>query len=715
MVRKAEKYTNNLVTSKDLDIELVGREAIDYSKLYNSTLKVPQSFVVTTLCFDDFLTANNLVSQISGILKEVRPFIRETAEKASQKIQKLIDTAPIPELVVENIVSTYKTMFKHDPYLELQLSQLVEEKYVPEELRYKRYYDIKGLEGFIFAIKEGWKTLFDTEAIELRANGYYKGPLSIAIIVKKMVLSEISGFAYSFPPITKEKNTIEIHSMFGLWNPNNTESADIYKVDVATGEIIEKSIVEQDHMYVRSGKRDADLNIKVEISKEWKRRQTLEDELILDVSKNLLLAEQAYKSPVRLTWGIEGGEIYISNVDLMIREEKQSQSINKSKEKGKNSKKGKYKYNDSNIEFEDETLEDLNDEISELVTEITNSTTAGSPTSETGEGKSSLDELHNEILQIVNENKDVIDKEVLLEKKRDLKLINTKHSGLITTLKPVQLTEKLDLKYSLSFDITGLNPTNLNALEYFDSAFLDGTNLIVQNDKLPEKILEDNSQVNKYIESLSIDLSTYLKNLAPKELIYQFSNVSEIEYDKLGLKYSGEHIGDERFIEYPESLAIEALGVKKALRDNSFSIVHISFPSIRNTNNLKALISIANSQGLGRVKDQLKLYAEIGIPSFVHDFENLGKDIIDGVIINYENIVKLYSYRQTIRDVDHDIVLRVIEDIVKHAKKIKAEVYIKVNGIDERVFKKLIEFKPDGFIFLNFPDEQKLLVMRENK
>ncbi len=692
MIRKASNYIRFLDQLTDTDGELVGREAVFFSNIYRTNLKVPASFVVTTLCFDDFLTANNLVGPLVSILKQVKPFVRESAENASQQIANIIFTARIPDLVVEEIVNAYNIIDhgKNNTFVSLELSHILEGRYIPLSLRDKDPAEICGAEALVNKIKFLWFELFTPEAIELRTNGYYKGALSTAIVVKQDVRQEISGKAYSIPPITKENDSVELHAVYGTWSREVENNADIYKIDIKEGTIYEKNIISQDYMLIKKGKIENQENplLQVPISREWRRSQKLDDERIFTIAKTLLIAEKALGKPIELKWGVQGGDIFITDIDeIFIKPDLEEIPF------------------ENNIEKTEEYIaKEIDDEVKKLTI----------MDQEYNKNGPDFDALQKEINQIVQNNKKALTEDINKAKKKDLKLISTKSgTKLITKLPTKSISERINIQTKLFIDVTGTNIATFNLLDFFDGAFIDGTSIILEHDTLPEAIAEDRQEVNALIDSYTIDLSILARNCEPKEMIYQFSNIGEDEHKLLNINSTQYNFfGDERFIEYPESLIIESLAVKKSKIINGCNNISISFPAIRSTQNLEDLKTIISKNGLKRSAN-LKFYVELSIPSFVHDLENIEPNFIDGIILDYSTLLRLSVYRKETREVDHQILIDIVKKVTQICSAKNIELLIKTENLEPNILDKLMHLKPDGIIFTQIPTQETLSSLKK--
>ncbi len=311
MLGKPLPYILNLRNIESDDVELVGKDAFENSHLHKLGLKTPSAFVLTTRAFDDFLTASNLIDPITQILEKVKPYDTTSSKEGSEKITKLILESKFPTILERPLVEAYKNLGSHGaPYVSIQISNIISQEYIPISNSLKEI-NIRGHDEVFIKIKKAWASMFSKEALEKRVNQNYTGPLSVALIIQKMIRAEVSGRLYTIIPTTRETLSLEIHALFGFEDPNTyvDVGADIYKVDKKSKKIIEKVIIEQKYMLVQKGKINPgeNANLKVEISNQWKRTQKIDDNKIINlalISENL---EKFYKTPIEISWCLELG------------------------------------------------------------------------------------------------------------------------------------------------------------------------------------------------------------------------------------------------------------------------------------------------------------------------------------------------------------------------------------------------------------------------
>ncbi len=676
MLGKTAPYVLNLGNVKDKDFELVGKEALLHSYVYLANVPTPSSFVITTVAFDDFLTAADLIQPISMALKKVRPFIRETAVEASEVITNAILNAKLPSIIERPIVEAYRNLnVLHEmPFVKIQPSHILNTKFLPEsgveDIQFEK--NISGIDGLIYQIKMSWLTLFTAEAIELRANNYYSGPLSMGVLVKKSVASEISGKAFSISPETLQKDVIEVKAIYGLKDESLDFDSycDTYRIDLLNQKIVEKFIVPQDEMFVRKGKigQKEEPNLKVKISEGWQKKQKIMDERAMQIAVITNHLEEIYEQPVEITWSIESGDVLVVEVKL-IDLEKIKTKVNEVKEEMETPL----------VELE-APPEKPKVNIPDLVREV-QAMVSGITEPEKEQDKQSEDET----------------------KKRHLTITDIKKRSSQLDASPKWI-EKYNLNTQIYLDLSKVTSGRIAASHNFNGTYFDATEMVLSNNSLAEEFLDNPSKLGELADKYSMDISVASRVLEHKPFIYSFSNINDYEKKLLSVENKFKFNGDERFIDNPESLAAEAIAIKKAKNSFGSKNIAIAIPAVRNTKNFENLKKILNTQGI-KGSDGYNIFAEVSFPSFVFDLHNLKKTDLDGLIIDVNALLKLSLQRNELFDYDYTLLLNLMERIINTAKEKSFDVLVKVDSLPESIWEKLLEFKPKGIIFETIPEE----------
>ncbi|MEI7511737.1 MAG: PEP/pyruvate-binding domain-containing protein [Candidatus Peregrinibacteria bacterium] len=299
------------------DVSLAGGKGASLAELTKANIPVPDGFVVLTSAFEYFLQENGLASIISEILTHISSQNIHDLENASQEIQKKIFYAEIPGNIQEEIQRSFQSL--QTPFVAVRSSATAEdgaENAWAGQL--DSYLNTPG-KNLIQNVKKCWASLFTPRAIAYRLEkGLLAEKISVAVVVQKMVESEVSGVAFSVHPVTENKNTLLIEAGYGLGEAivSGQITPESYEVQKNPLQILIKNISLQEKGIFRT---TGIANISdPEAQNEWcfipqekQKAQKLSDLQILELSALVLSIESHYGFPCDIEWAYEKGKFFI--------------------------------------------------------------------------------------------------------------------------------------------------------------------------------------------------------------------------------------------------------------------------------------------------------------------------------------------------------------------------------------------------------------------
>ncbi len=166
-------------------------------------------------------------------------------------------------------------------------------------------------EMVVTQVKNCWKSLFSPRALAYRfEQGLIDQAISVAVVIQKMVESDVSGIAFSVHPVTQNANQLVIEAGYGLGEAivSGQITPDTYIIDKPSQQIREKHVSSQDRMITRA---ESGGDIWTEVGFEHRATQKLTDVDIQRLSDLVMRIEQHYGFPVDVEWAKEGDELSI--------------------------------------------------------------------------------------------------------------------------------------------------------------------------------------------------------------------------------------------------------------------------------------------------------------------------------------------------------------------------------------------------------------------
>ena len=133
--------------------------------------------------------------------------------------------------------------------------------------------------------------------------------ISVAVVVQKMIQSEVSGITFTVHPVTEDQNQMLIEACWGLGEliVGGRVTPDAYVIDKRDGSLIHETISEQSLMLTRTSAGNRE--VPVSISKRDGRKLSMPH--IGRLAEICQSIETHYDFPCDIEWAMEKGEFYI--------------------------------------------------------------------------------------------------------------------------------------------------------------------------------------------------------------------------------------------------------------------------------------------------------------------------------------------------------------------------------------------------------------------
>jgi pyruvate,water dikinase len=316
-------------------IPQVGGKGANLGEMLAVNLPVPQAFIVTAEAFDHFVTTVGIRDEIIRILSEVKVDNEKSLSGASKSVREVVRSAKIPWNLEVDIVGAYKKLSAMagdtETFVAVRSSATAED--LPEASfagQQETFLNVHTKEDLLEKVRECWSSLYTPRAIFYREKqGFAHEDVKLAVVVQRMVHSELSGVMFSSDPSTGAPEVL-IEAGYGLGESvvGGEITPDTYKVAQDSYDIIGKKISKQTWMYTKNADGDT---FKEDIIPELQDRQKITDEQIKAVAEVGVQIERHYNAPMDIEWCIENNEIYIVQARPVttIRDTTKSESTSK--------------------------------------------------------------------------------------------------------------------------------------------------------------------------------------------------------------------------------------------------------------------------------------------------------------------------------------------------------------------------------------------------
>lgn len=288
---------------------LAGGKGASLGEMTGAGLAVPPGFVVLAPAFDHVMAVAGLTDKIASALSSVEVNKQETIEKASENIRKMILDMEMPDDVMSEALSQFEQLGAE--LVAVRSSATAEDSSSASWAGELETYLNITEEKLFESIKLCWSSLFTPRAIFYRfEKGLDNVHVSVAVVVQKMVQSEVSGIAFTVHPVTEDYNQMVIEAGWGLGEAivGGLVTPDNYIIDKTNFSIVDKYISEQSMMIVRS----ADGTQELDVPTERREIQKLSDEKIVELAHLCSNIENHYGFPCDIEWALEADKLFIT-------------------------------------------------------------------------------------------------------------------------------------------------------------------------------------------------------------------------------------------------------------------------------------------------------------------------------------------------------------------------------------------------------------------
>ena len=293
--------------SKD-DVGIAGGKGASLSEMTRAGIPVPPGFVVLASAFEQFLKETDINVEIDAILDQLNHDDIKSVEQASVEIRELIKDTNFPQDISQEIEKEFKKL--NAEYVAVRSSATAEDSSVASWAGELESYLNTTQATLLENVKNCWSSLFTPRAIFYRfEKKLYKTKVSVAVVVQKMIQSEVSGIVFTVHPVTKDKNQMIIEAGWGLGEAivGGQITPDNYVMDKISHNILDINISEQSKMITRKKEKTETVSVPA----EKRNKQKLNEKQILGLAEICQKIEKHYDFPQDIEWALGKGKFYI--------------------------------------------------------------------------------------------------------------------------------------------------------------------------------------------------------------------------------------------------------------------------------------------------------------------------------------------------------------------------------------------------------------------
>ena len=304
-----------IIPFKKLTKESVGEaggKGASLGEMITNGFLVPDGFVIAASAFKTFLQKNNLDFEIKRVLENVKQKDVRSVERASKLICGVIKKFNMSKELENQILDNFQKL--KSKFVAVRSSATAEDSKADSWAGELESFLDTTRDMLVINVKNCWVSLFTPRAIFYRLErGLGNKEVAVAVVVQKMVKSEVSGVAFSVHPISKDKNQMVIEAGLGLGEAvvAGKITPDTYVIDKSDNMILDINISEQRKMIVRDTSKSKRAVKEISVPRVRAGKQKLDGKKIMELAEIIKKNENHYGAPMDIEWALEKGKLYV--------------------------------------------------------------------------------------------------------------------------------------------------------------------------------------------------------------------------------------------------------------------------------------------------------------------------------------------------------------------------------------------------------------------
>ncbi len=295
-----------------IGLDTAGGKGAGLACLAGAGYAVPAGFIITTHAYRVFTGANRLEERLRALFSARDPGSVESLaglEAFATEIRAWFRQGGLPAELAGQIRQAYAGL--GSPPVAVRSSATAED--LPELSfagQQETFLNVVNEADLLKAVVECWSSLWTGRAIGYRARqGIPQEELALAVVVQRMVQSEVSGILFTATPLSGLRSETVIDASFGLGEAlvSGQVEPDHYVVDTTRELIIRKSLGAK-ALAINSRQEGG---VQASRSEGGHQRQALPDAQILELSRLGQSAAASFGAPQDIEWAWAGGKLFL--------------------------------------------------------------------------------------------------------------------------------------------------------------------------------------------------------------------------------------------------------------------------------------------------------------------------------------------------------------------------------------------------------------------
>jgi pyruvate,water dikinase len=293
------------------DTPSVGGKGANLGELMRAGIRVPPGFVVTTACFDEFLSALDPGRALRARIEALDASDTAAITAASREVRAQLEGAALPASAEDEIAANYAQLCAEEADLPVAVRSSATSEDSEDAsfagLQYT-YLWLRGAERVIHHVRACWASLYSPESISYRRRlNFPEDGLAMGVVVQQMVDSRCSGVMFTRSPLTGDRSVVVIEGSYGLGSAivSGEVTPDKFVVDKVSGDITDRAVMQKTRMHVPDLETGGIADLAVEEPKQT--LACLTDAELVALAELGKRVERHYGKPQDIEWAIAHG------------------------------------------------------------------------------------------------------------------------------------------------------------------------------------------------------------------------------------------------------------------------------------------------------------------------------------------------------------------------------------------------------------------------
>ena len=292
----------------------VGGKGANLARLVQAGFEVPPGFVVTTEAYAEFLGSAGVRDRIGDVLSGIDVGDPTSLEAGTARIRDLVTEAPVDEAVAAQITGAYNALGS-SCHVAVRSSGTAEDLAEASFAGlHDTYLDVRGPDAVIAAVQRCWASLWTSRATAYRANrGFDSTTVGIAVVVQRMVTSEVSGVMFTGNPLNTATDEMLINASWGLGEAvvAGITTPDQYVVKATDLRVLDKTLGTKEVEVVRDPETGVG-TVEREVDPARRASFTLSNDQVADLAELGRAVQEHYDGlPQDIEWGYHDGRFQL--------------------------------------------------------------------------------------------------------------------------------------------------------------------------------------------------------------------------------------------------------------------------------------------------------------------------------------------------------------------------------------------------------------------